>query len=210
MLSERMLDAIKREKLKPKDIPAHRQRGRRDRPDASSARQEPDRSVPDLLPRPGRPKWESGVGGVSSRALFKFITTDYGKFRFWKRVMAARWQALETRLRRMPAPADPDREKVAHEHVKAFFGGLVGYAALRLAQTQTQTPKTKPTPQPQPTPKPKQKKEADEADIAGEAEDVIHRSNRPPGGGGGGAPARGGAVAGTSLGGRHRSISLRA
>ena len=149
VLTERMLDAIGREKLKPADI----ERIDKEIDAIDLTRRPLDKNLTDSLPiyyDPGVPAGKTSKAGVSNKALFKTIATDYGKFRFWKRVMAARWRALETRLGGMPAPTDPVREKVVQEHAKAFLGGLVRYDALPAA-----APK---------------KNESDEAYFAGESE----------------------------------------
>ena len=142
VLTERMLDAIKRAKLKPTDIE------RIDKEvDAIDLTLRPlDKNLTDSFPiyyDPGVATGKTSDGGVSSKALFRTIATDYGKFRFWKRVMAARWQALETRLGRMPGPTGPVREKVAQEHVKAFFGGLVRYDALPASTSKANRKRTR-------------------------------------------------------------------
>jgi hypothetical protein len=129
VLTERMLEAIRREKLKPADIT------RIDREiDAIDLSHRPlDRNLTDPFPiyyDPGTPAGQATQRAISNKALFKTIATDYGKFRFWRRVMSARWQALETRLGRMPAQNDAAREKVAQDHASAFFGGLVRYDAI--------------------------------------------------------------------------------
>jgi hypothetical protein len=132
VLTERMLDAIRRQKLKPADIV------RIDKEiDAIDLTLRPlDKNLTDPFPiyyDPGVPAGKAAGGGISSKALFKTITTDYGKFRFWRRVMAARWQALETRLGSMPAPTDLGREK-SHRSMRKRFSA--GYFATTPCQPQ--------------------------------------------------------------------------
>lgn len=129
VLNERMLDAIRREKLKPADVE------RIDKEvDAIDLKHRPlDRNLTDPFPiyyDPGVPAGKAGGSGISTKALFKTIATDYGKFRFWLRVIDARWKALEARLGGMPAPGAAAREAVGQEHANAFFDGIVRYDAI--------------------------------------------------------------------------------
>jgi hypothetical protein len=132
VLNERMLEAIQREKLKPADIERINKEI-----DAIDLKHRPlDKNLTDPFPiyyDPGTPAGKPQGSGISPKALFKTIATDYGKFRFWLRVIDARWKHLIATRGTVPRLSDPEREKVAQQHAKAFFGGLSAYSALPVA-----------------------------------------------------------------------------
>jgi len=134
VLNERMVDAIRRERLSASDVARINVEV-----DAIELHHRPlDKNLTDPLPifydpGPTREKGAAGSSGtrtISRTALFRTVDSDYGKFRFWLRVIDARWKKLLNGLASPPASTDAAREKMAQEHARAFFGGLMAYEAI--------------------------------------------------------------------------------
>ncbi len=59
----------------------------------------------------------------ASTPLFRLLTSDYGKWLFWQRVVHERWTAFEA----LANPAPAEKERILREHARAYFDAGVAY-----------------------------------------------------------------------------------
>lgn len=62
----------------------------------------------------------------SSLGIYNVLSSDYGKWLFWRRVVDVRWQAFEAR----PTQPAALRERMLQRHAAAYFDGGVAYTPL--------------------------------------------------------------------------------